>query len=253
MKKILLFTILCTALAGCQVYSSSNTEVNSYDLMSYASHKFGQYVAAPAEITEMLLEFDDYMKLPDAEKEKNTRFYGKIDVVYDNIYRFADNNEQYVYCTVDTKGKSLREEGTTWIFAQARMTSPEEILNYYYGEYTLPEFTQLTKTGENTWTMEYEDVFETEMKYMGKDNGRDMWEIRTSGSLKSDIGAWATFSTGDQVLTMKEMMMASDSVYKGNAYGGVFRVDIYDKDDKSLDFCQISFMPGFSTKYTTSR
>ena len=221
--------------------------------MSYASHKFGQYVVAPAEITEMLLEFDDYMKLPEAEKEKNTRFYGKIDVVYDNIYRFADNNEQYVYCTVDTKGKSLREEGTTWIFAQARMTSPEEILNYYYGEYTLPEFTQLTKTGENTWTMEYEDVFETEMKYMGKDNGRDMWEIWTSGSLKSDIGAWATISTGEQGMTMKEMMMASDSVYKGNAYGGVFRVDIYDKDNKSLDFCHINFMPGFSTKYTTSR
>lgn len=254
MRKILFIFMACMAVAACEVYSNDDTSVTNNDLIAYASYKFTYNVVAPVEITESLLAFDAYLQLPDSEKELDTRFYGKLEMIYDDIYRYQDTAEANIYCTVDTKGKSLHEDGAVWIFAEAEVYGLNESYNYhYYGECNMPEYTQIAKTGDNTWTISYEDVFEIELKYLGDDNGRQMWEVKATGRQKSDIGAWAEFSTGDTPMTIKEMAHSDDMRYKGNAYGGTFYVDIYNEDGKALDYVQIKFNPGFKTKYITSR
>lgn len=254
MKKLLLIFAACLSVVACEVYSNDDTGINRNDLMTYASYKFSNYVVAPVEIATSLLAFDSYLQLPESEKELDNRFYGKLEIVYDNIYRFQDTAKYNLWCTVDTKGTSLHDDGAVWIFAEAEIYGLNESYNYnYYGECHLPEYTQIAKTGENTWTMSYEDLFETEMKYLGDDNGRHMWEVKSTGMQQSTIGAWATFTTGDTPLTVKEMANSPDSRYNGNAYGGTYYVDIFDEDKKPLDYVQIKFNPGFKTKYITSR
>lgn len=255
MKKAIYILMACMSVAACEIYSNDYTDVDRNNIINYASKKFTDYVIAPVEITESLLAFDEYMQKSVEEQELDNRFYGRIDMVYDNIYSFKDTYQYAVHCTVDTKGRSLNEDGAVWTFAEASLYGMnDETFNYfYYGECSLPEFTQIAKTGADTWTISYEDMFEIELKYLGDDNGRKMWEVKTNGIQKSSVGAMSSFTTGNEPMTVKEMQMSNDGRYRGNAYGGTFKVETFNEDQEILDYCNIKFMPGFTTKFYTSQ
>lgn len=256
MKRLFTAFVICAGLASCQINDSSIRPVDSHQLFNYSSGLFGNYVAVPVELMELLLAFDSYMDKDLDDKEADVRFYGKIEEVSDNVYRFNDSAERKIQCTVDTQGKSIRDKDAVWIIAHLSSWgyNEEDALTSYY-DYALPEYTEIRMTDveDSIWTIAYEGLFETVLKYKGQDAGRYIWEVAAAGkdkSSKSDL--MATFTTGDTPLEVKERKMNEDKVYLGNAYKGSFNVDIYSGAELK-DWCHMTFRPGFTTKYATNR
>ena len=260
MKRIFILLSICVLASSCEVNSSGTHDITAHELYSYSSGLIGNFITLPVETTEMLLAFDDYLKMDEDEKEGNTRFYGQIEEVYDNVYAIRDQIGGYIHCTVDTGGKSLREDGAVWTFAElysANLYESALSATSWY-EYTLPAYTTLeaTDVAKQVWTMSYEDRFETVMTYKGNDEGRNMWSVVTSGKVTENSDGnqlSAVFNTGDTPVEMKERKQNENEYYHlGNAYSGKFYVETYCGNDK-LDFCNLTFRPGFVTKYETGR
>ena len=256
MKRLFIAFVICAGFVSCQISDSSIRPVDGHQLFNYSSGLCGNYVTVPVELMEMLIGFDEYMNKSLADKEADARFYGKIDEMSDNVYRFNDNAERKIQCTVDTQGKSIHDKDAVWIIAHLSSWGYNEadVLTSYY-DYSLPEYTEIRMTDvENSvWTISYEDLFETVLKYKGQDEGRNIWEVTATGkdvSSKSDLTAY--FSTGDTPLEVKERKMNEDKVYLGNAYKGYFNVAIYSGKELK-DWCHITFRPGFTTKYETNQ
>lgn len=242
---------------SCQVSNPDIQSVSAHKLTYYSNSLFCNYVMVPVETTELLMKFDEYLKKSDSEKELDTVFYGYIEEVYDNIYRLDYKNENYIRCTVDTKGKSL-EDGV-WEFIQLELVDSSDNYNSqqlysYDNRYSLPECTLVTKADKanNTYVMSFEGLFETTMKYLGDDNGRDMWEVTARGeTVRENDLLYAIFNTGEMTLDIKERPM-TDGKYSGNSYNGHFNVDFM-RGDRKLDDCKSIFRHGFTSKYQTSR
>lgn len=254
MKRLFIAFVICAGFASCQISDSSIRPIDGNQLFNYSSGLCGNYVTVPVELMELLLAFDAYMDKTLEDKEADVRFYGKIEEISDNVYRFNDSAERKIQCTVDTQGKSIRDKDAVWIIAHLSSWGHNEadVLTSYY-DYALPEYTEIRMTDvENSvWTIIYDGLFETVLKYKGRDDGRHMWEVVASGkdsSAKSDLVA--TFTTGDTPLEVKERKMNEDKVYLGNSYKGSFNVDIYSGAELK-DWCHITFRPGFTTKYET--
>ena len=261
MKRIFILLSICAFASACEVNTAAVHETTAEELFSYSSGLIGRFITLPVETTEMLLAFDDYMKLSDDDKESDTRFYGKIIEIYDNVYHLNDQVFGTINCTVDTGGKSLKEEGTVWTFAELNAYDLyEQSINVTYGYYNffLPAYTTLTTTdAENqVWTMASEELFETVMQYKGNNDGRNMWSVKSEGKV-TEISEGNTlsaiFSTGDSPVEMKERKTDENQYYNiGNAYSGKFYVETYCVNDR-LHYCHITLRPGFATKYETGR
>lgn len=255
MKKIYMFLSLAFMAASCQVSNPDIQSVSPYNLTDYSNTLFCKYIMVPVETTEMLMSFDEYLKKSDEEKELDTIFYGNIDEVYDNIYRLCYTKENYITCTIDTKGKSL-EDGV-WEFIQLEFANnsrnDSSQLYSYSDRYLLPECTLVTLAdkAENVYVMSFEGLFETTMKYLGDDNGRDMWEVTARGETVRENDLYAIFNTGEVTLQIKERPWKNEN-YPGNSYNGHFNVDFM-RGDRKLDECKSIFRHGFTTKYQTSR
>jgi hypothetical protein len=241
--------------ASCKISDPESDGVHAGRLTQYSCNLFNNYITAPVEITEMLIKFDEYLLKSDDDKKLDRTFYGNIEEVFDNIYRFKYTAEIPINCTIDTKGKSLSEG--VWEFADLYIVpqsySVNQVAYTYQGSYWLPESTLITMTDKEakTYVMSYEGLFETTMKYLGDDNGRDSWEVTARGETIKEKDLYASFSTGSQPLNIKERPI-QNYTYNGNSYDGHFYVEFM-RDDRKLDDCEITFRHGFTTKYKTSR
>lgn len=255
MKRIFIALTVVAGLVSCEVRESDISPVDSYELFNYTSGVCGNYVTVPVELLELLLDFDEYMSMTDVDKEGDPRFFGKVEVIDDNVYRFNDQWERAIQCTVDTQGRSLREKGAVWVLASlsAWKFDEDEALTLFY-DYSLPAYTEIRMTDvENSvWTIGYKDEFDTVLKYKGQEDGRDFWEVTAKGKcLSGNPKLTARFTTGDSPLEVRERKM-SEYGYHGNTYKGKFELHTYNGDNV-LDYCLVTFRPGFTTQYETSR
>ena len=255
MKKIFTALILTAGLVSCEVQDSQIRTDNAGDLYNYTSGVCGNYVTAPVELLELFLAFDAYMALPDKDKEADPRFYGKVEQLDDNVYRFNDQWEWGIQCTVDTQGKSLHEDGAVWVlaYATAWQIGGDDFLRGLH-DYSLPAYTEIRMTDvENSiWTVSYKDEFETVLQYKGSQETRDLWAVTAKGHcFSSNPELTARFSTGKAPLEVREKNR-SEYGYHGNTYKGNFELYTY-KGNYLLDFCLVTFRPGFVTQYETNR
>ncbi len=254
-KNILIGLILSLGLISCEVNSFENNDVTRNDLIHFSTRTFGTYVVIPVETAEVLMAFDKYLQLSDEDKEDDTRFYGKVDQLYDDIYEINDKEEHRISFIVKTWGASLQTPGTEWILNELKLEGSDPIVENYYGlSNEFPEGIKFVTTGVNEWTMRGEN-FDTKMRYQGDDSGRDMWQVYTKGNVESKRQIVARFATSEEGISVKEMIRKAGelSQYRGNAYNGKFNVDIYNTKNVKLDYCYSEFTPGFTTKYITSR
>ncbi len=255
MKRIFIALAVASVLVSCEVQESKIRPQDSGELFNYASGVCGNYVTVPVELLELLLDFDEYMALPDKDREADPRFFGKVEQVDDNVYRFNDEWERPIQCTVDTQGKSLREKDAVWVlaFLDAWNFYEDDALTLYY-DYSLPAYTEvrMTDVENSVWTIAYKEDFETVLKYKGQEDELDFWEVTSKGKCQSGKAELtARFSTGDAPLEVRERKM-SEYGYHGNTYKGNFELYTY-MDDKVLDYCLVTFRPGFTTQYETNR
>lgn len=255
MKRIFIALAAAVALVSCEVQDSQIRKDNSGELYNYTAGVCGNYVALPTELLETLLAFDQYMALPDADKESDPRFFGKVEQIDDNVYSLNDQWEWYIQCIFDTQGKSLHEDGAVWVIAalEASQLGGDEFLRGLH-DYTLPAYTEIRMTDvENSvWTVAYKDEFETVLKYKGGEDGRDLWEVSAEGTcFSSNPELTAQFTTGATPLEVREKKV-SEYGYHGNTYKGKFEVQTY-KGRMPLDYCRVTFRPGFTTQYETGR
>ena len=255
MKKLYLCILSAVVAVSCQISASSEFEITSLDLFQRANDCFCTYVTTPVELTELMISFDEYLGKSDAEKETDSRFNGHVSMLYDNIYQVKDYEQMGVCCIVDTKGKSLKEGA--WEFAS--VSAWFECGNEEYWdmllveEFHLPEstFLVLSDKQEQVYSMSYQGLFETRMKYLGKDNDRNLWEVSVSGQSHKEGNLYMSFGLSGDCLKVKERPWDTEK-YPGNSYEGEFNVDFM-KDDQKLDFCKMTFRHGFTSKYQTSR
>ena len=250
-----LYTALISVLlvTSCQISQSSDFQISSMGLLQHAKNRFFTYVTTPVEVTELMIAFDQYLARPEAEKESETMFYGRVSMIYDNIYMIKNYDEMGLCCIVDTKGRSLKE--TPWEFASISAWLERGNKEYpdwlMVTEFTLPESTFLALDDEQEYVMSYEGVFETRMKFLGKDGDRDMWEVSVSGQTAKEGNLYTVFGSSEAPLKVKERVWDSED-YPGNSYEGEFYVDFM-RDGQRLDYCNMTFRHAFTPKYVTSR
>ncbi len=248
-KYIILIITAFIALTSCKVSGTYNVGIQPYELYKLSKKTMVSYVAIPVETVELILEFDKYLQLSQEDKEKDLRFYGVVNQIYDDVFELNDGEEYKISCIVKTNGVSLQDYEAEWIVRSLEVSgydfTLEESVSVRYSE----DFV-IINTADSEWSM-FGDYFTTKMTYEGEDSGRDMWKVHTQGTEKADNGLVTKFITPNE-LTVKELVRREDSTYRGNAYGGAFNVEVC-KRERRLDYCYITFIPGFTTKYETSR
>ena len=255
MKKLCLYILSAVVAVSCQISGSSEFEITSLDLLQHANNRFCTYVTTPVELTELMISFDKYLSKSETGKEADERFKGHISTIYDNIYQIKDYDQMGICCVVDTKGKSLKE--TAWEFASVSAWFESGNMEYQQGliidEFHLPEstFLELSDEKEQIYSMSYDGLFETKMRYLGEDNGRNMWEVSVCGQSQKEGELYTVFGTSGESLKAKERPFESEK-YPGNSYEGEFYVGFM-RNDKRLDFCKMTFRHGFTHECLTSR
>lgn len=254
-KNIIIAIILSLVLASCEVNSFQDAGVTRNELIQFTTRTFGTYVIIPIETAEVLIDFDKYLQLSDDDKEADTRFYGNVEQIYDDVYKISDAYEHHITCVVKTGGISLQTVGATWEFASLKLEGSDPIIENYYGlSYEFPEGLKLVTTGAQEWTMVGDD-FDTKMVYQGEDNGRDMWQVYAKGTITSANRVSAKFTTISSGVSVKELTKEPGSLsrYRGNAYGGKFNIDLYNSKGTHIDYCYMNLTPGFITRFQTSK
>ncbi len=254
-KNIIIALIFSIGLASCQVNNFEDDAVTRNELIQFSTRTFGTYIVIPIETTEVLIDFDKYLKLSNDEKEEDGRFYGYVEQMYDDVYKINDSAEHHISFVVKTGGVSLQTVGTEWKIANLKLEGSDPIIENYYGlSYEFTEELSLLTTADGEWTISGE-AFDTKMQYQGDDNGRDMWQVYSKGTVKSKSGVSAKFATSATGIGVKELTREPGSLspYRGNAYEGKFNVNIYSNANVQIDYCNMDLSAGFITKFKTSK
>ena len=122
MRRAYILLAVTFALSACRISSVDSVQISSSQLCFYSNNVFNEHVTLPVEITEAIIEFDEYLSKSESDRELDTRFYGKFEDLFPGIYRFELNDENQISCTVETNEKSLKEGpwrivGATMVYA----------------------------------------------------------------------------------------------------------------------------------------
>ena len=113
--------------AGCLADYSDVNVINAASLEKYAMQTMIQNVILPVEALELAIDFDEYLKKTDEEKEKDVFFYGNISKEQENEYvikiDFSKFSDEYrtIYCILNTKGCSLTDVSAEWEYKNFNM------------------------------------------------------------------------------------------------------------------------------------
>lgn len=263
MKRIFAYTVIILALAGCRITSPTNPTVTSSELTFHSTYHLGRCVAMPAELMNVVLDFDQYLKKSEEDMIHDKNFYGIASYLGENSYRIS-HHKIGLSCTVDTKGKSILDQGTVWEFSNIG----------YYGYYGDPaigmsydisvyEPSSLEIVADSTWSFISKGI-ESTLELVKTDSTR-CWNIRgksvenTEGTgstvMQENVeGMYSLSVTGEEGIRMWCIEQNIDEKYSSRSisYSGTFSTDIY-KGDELIDFCTFAFRPGFNSTITTSR
>ena len=251
MKRFFAYTIILLALAGCQINHSSNTVVSNDELSYYASYQFGKCVAMPAELLNVVLDFDKYLKMRDEEKILDENIFGLATYLGEDSYS-TSHHHIGITCTLDTGGKSILEPGTVWKFSKIG----------YYGYYgdsaigfsydvSINDESKLEMVADSTWKFTSSNI-ETTITMI--ENDITCWKVHALATDQGENGMTSISKTGEDGMTIWCIMKSIDEKYSSRSlsYSGTFITDIY-RNNEPADFCVLGFKPGFNSTITTSR
>ena len=252
MKRLFAYTILILSVAGCTITNPASKTVSISDLKYYSSYQLGLCVSMPAELTSVVLDFDNYLKKSEEEMILDENFYGIASYLGENSYRISHHHIG-ISCTVDTGGKSILEQDAVWEFSNIS----------YYGYYgdttigmsydiTINEESALKMVADSTWSFT-SDCVESTIQMVKTDTAR-CWNIHGRSLEDSENGMHSVSVTGEDGVKMWCIEQTIDEKYSSRSisYSGIFSTDIY-KGDELIDFCRFAFRPGFNSTITTSK
>lgn len=256
MRKYIYAFAACLAAVACEIYPSEGNVMDSGQLCQYADTKFMETVVMPAEIIELCMDFDRYMGLTEADKEEDYRFFGKVGDLGNETYSISGVYDGDISFSVCTGGRSIMEAGVEWELGSISMNS-----NSYSGQFlsyhslALPDGVSVRKHDDeaSVWIVSSPGMYENRFSLVGLSDGLYEWNVAADGREDSSTGAVAEIMTGEDGMTVRERWSeGAEGKYKENIYNGQFLVNIYEGDEL-LDYCSLTFRPGFTTSYRTSR
>ena len=263
MKKIFALiaaAVVAASMISCEIADPYIRPLGSEELKDYAGKLLSNSALLPVEMVDMAIDLDEYLALPDEEKRLDKRFYGRLSVLGDNIYKVSYSGFS---CIVDTGGRSVWENGTQWKFT--------EFVTWIYA----------TGFGEGGWrTSITEDVSvtfssdtvgeallmvqvqmpasEALMALKSREEGLNTWNMAVTGVDTGNDGLKAEYSSGEGTGDLKvTRRWAVDKENPGERVKeklceGMFFVDIYNGSQK-IDWVRLTLKPGYSSEYETSR
>ena len=263
MKKIFALiaaAVVAASMISCEIADPYISPLGSEELKDYAGKLLSNSALLPVEMVDMAIDLDEYLVLPEEEKQKDKRFYGRLSVLGDNIYKVSYSGFS---CIVDTGGRSVWENGAQWKFT--------EFVTWVYA----------TGFGEGGWrTSITEDVTvtftsdtvgeallmvrvqmpasEALMALKSREEGLNTWNMAVRGVDTGNDGLRAEYSsgegTGDLKVTRRWAVDKENPVEKvmEKVCEGMFFVDIYNGSQK-IDWVKLTLKPGYSSEYETSR
>ena len=263
MKKIFALiaaAVVAASMISCEIADPYIRPLGSEELKDYAGKLLSNSALLPVEMVDMAIDLDEYLALPDEEKRLDKRFYGRLSVLGDNIYKVSYSGFS---CIVDTGGRSVWENGTQWKFT--------EFVTWVYA----------TGFGEGGWrTSITEDVTvtfssdtvgeallmahvlmpasESLMALKSREEGLNTWNMAVTGVDTGNDGLRAEYSSGEGTgglkVTRRWAVDKENPVEKvmEKVCEGMFFVDIYNGSQK-IDWVKLTLKPGYSSEYETSR
>lgn len=254
MKRTIIILMLLPLLAACIAEHSEVTPVTAERLESYSTEVMAETVAIPVEAVEFAIDFDAYLKLSDLEKEADYRFFGNCREDSTGVYSISyDSSREFrvVNMRVDTRGRSIMEEGASWKILEFSVYGNDFDYSYLDYSLTLPEDSEMIMmtAADSTWAVSMGDRGAAMMKMHPKRGELYEWTVEAHGTEETSIGMHADFSTVGP-FTVRERYLESKE--KTNVYEGYFNVDIF-RQGVPHDYCHMTFAPGKETIVKTSR
>lgn len=254
--RIMIIAAISAVMVSCEIDYDRIDGLNHSDLTYYADILFGNNVILPVEMAEFAIEFDEYLSMPDEEKQDSYRFFGKIRQVGPTLYSFSDDN---MSCTIDTKGVSVWQEGAEWEYAEFSVRpqivgSPGGYRYYSVSDNVIIKF-EKDNIGDFQLMASLKSGIDNSfaMALISREDNLYKWNISGSGYDRGEDGLKAEFSAGNGNggINIGERM-SEDNSEKEFICDGIFYVDIYNGADK-IDWCQIIFRQGYRVDYLSSR
>lgn len=254
MKRTIMILMLLPMLAACIAEHSEVTPVTAERLESYSVKAMAETVAVPVEAVEFAIDFDAYLKLPDLEKEADYRFFGNCREDSAGVYSISyDSSREFrvVKMRIDTRGRSIMEEGTSWKILEFGVYGNDFAYSYLDYRFTLPEGSEMIMLSavDSTWAVSMGDRGAAMMKMHPKRGELYEWTVEAHGAEETSIGMDADFGTVGP-FTVRERYLESKE--KTNVYEGQFNVDIF-RQGVPHDYCHMTFAPGVEKVVNTSR
>lgn len=257
--KINRFTYILAAtvlIASCEIIPSQVSPVSSDDLQRYADELFAHNVILPVEMAEFAVDFNRYLAMSDEEKVGDYRFYGKIDMVGENIYHINDGR---ISCTLNTGGMSIDDENASWQYLTFSVTS--HVLSQYRPVLYMNVENEALLTfapveGEGRGLLDVSIVMEDDeagLVLQSYEDGDFEWEMACFGEDRGSGGLRAEYSTGLGTGGFKiSARKVANEDYNEFICLGQFNVNIYE-GTKEVDWCRIIYNAGYAPMYQTSR
>ena len=254
MKRMIYTLLTLLVAASCQVYDKEGSVVDSISLCRYADTKFVESVMLPTELLELCLDFDSYLLLSEEDRKQDYRFFGNVGYLDDHTYTVHGYYDGYVYMTVCTAGKSIRQEDAQWRILSATVSSTSysgQFIAAYDVNLPAEVMVRMQDPASSVWTMSFLDRPALEFTLNGVEEDLYDWNVTLHREEKSSGVIWAELKTGEGGMRIQERWRVAERG-KENIYEGQFLVNIYN-GDALLDYCSMTFRPGFTTSYRTSR
>ena len=252
MRKFLYVIVICCLTVSCQIADSDGSVVDSMTICRYSEIKFAESVLLPVEAVELCLDFDAYMNLSSDEQKTDKRFYGKVEHVGDHTYSISGSYDGNIKMTLSTSGYSIREKDVEWDIKSISLQADYFNSQFISANYVVfKNGASVRMVDDATWVVSVSDRFETTMQMQDCQENLYVWKVAVEGKEASSVGVKAEIKTGDAGLMVHEGWSIPDKT-KNNVYEGQFFVNIYDGDEP-MDYCNMTFRPGFITTYRASR
>lgn len=226
---------------SCEIYDRNINILTDQELKEYAGTLFRNHVLLPADMADFAVQLEGYLALTDEEKRLDDRFYGKIDILSDGVYRFID---KYVTCIVNTGEESIWDDGVQWTFEEYSSKSfANDYSNLKWNAWITDPIT-LTFNSDTVGDARLMVQAETEsgsllMALKSHERNVSAWNLSVQGidigcnGLKSEYGN--VIGSGGINLEI-EPKVDETGIYARSKYcEGTFYVDIYD-DDVKIDW-----------------
>ena len=105
---------------------------------------------------------------------------------------------------------------------------------------------------DSVWTFHADNV-ESRVKMIRTDSTR-VWKVEGHCRVNGENGLSSVSATGAEGMSVRKVWVDLGSMYPRQeiSYSGSFSTDLF-KGDEKIDFCTMTFRPGFAASCTTSR